>query len=195
MRVREKIRAADTTAPRARRQHRSLQLAKCELGARYANRRFCGRLRIDWQNAVADGHSWRWCVRHKKFRGRSRNAFEKRSGADDIIQRGHSQPWRNQDLRGPSLPGEEESCEAKLRRAPRVFGDAGTGIGHARVVGNGEELNLGLRGIERRRQTGAGAGRDAERGAAELVDEVEFLGDVRIPGSATSVRRRWDPVD
>jgi hypothetical protein len=47
---------------------------------------FCGRLRIDWQNSVADGDSWKWRVRYKKFRGRSKNAFEKRSGADGIIQ-------------------------------------------------------------------------------------------------------------
>jgi hypothetical protein len=33
-----------------------------------------------------DGHSWRWRVRYKKFRGRGKGAFEGTSGADGIIQ-------------------------------------------------------------------------------------------------------------
>jgi hypothetical protein len=47
---------------------------------------FCGRLRIEWQTSVAAGRSWKWRVRYKKFRGRGKRAFEKRSGADGIIQ-------------------------------------------------------------------------------------------------------------
>jgi hypothetical protein len=34
----------------------------------------------------ANGEDWRWSVTYKKFRGRGRDAFEKSSGADGIIQ-------------------------------------------------------------------------------------------------------------
>ena len=33
-----------------------------------------------------DGHEWRWNVNYKKFRGRGKEAFEKRIGADGIVQ-------------------------------------------------------------------------------------------------------------
>jgi hypothetical protein len=47
---------------------------------------FCGRLRTEWQGSAANGHPWMWRVRYTKFRGRGKNPFEKRSGADGIVQ-------------------------------------------------------------------------------------------------------------
>lgn len=38
------------------------------------------------RNILVNGHQWRWRVRYTKFRGRGRNAFEKRSGADGIVE-------------------------------------------------------------------------------------------------------------
>ncbi len=47
---------------------------------------FCGRLRTEPQRIrVNGGQQWEWSVRYKKFRGRGKGAFEKRSGADGII--------------------------------------------------------------------------------------------------------------
>jgi hypothetical protein len=47
---------------------------------------FCGRLRTEPQRIrINGGQQWEWSVRYKKFRGRGKGAFEKRSGADGII--------------------------------------------------------------------------------------------------------------
>jgi hypothetical protein len=47
---------------------------------------FCGRLATGPREIPIDGTElWQWSVRYKKFRGRGRNAFERRSGADGII--------------------------------------------------------------------------------------------------------------
>jgi hypothetical protein len=47
---------------------------------------FCGRLAINPQRVrVNGGKRWEWSIRYKKFRGRGKGAFEKRSGADGII--------------------------------------------------------------------------------------------------------------
>lgn len=47
---------------------------------------FCGALRSDWDTVRTGDGAWRWRVRYKKFGGRGRNAFEKESGADGIVQ-------------------------------------------------------------------------------------------------------------
>ena len=44
-------------------------------------------LQRDWSRPiVAGGETWRWRARYKKFRGRGKGAFEKKSGADGIVQ-------------------------------------------------------------------------------------------------------------
>lgn len=47
-----------------------------------------GRLLITRRNIIirVNGQTWRWCIGYKKFRGRGANAFEKKAGADGIIQ-------------------------------------------------------------------------------------------------------------
>jgi hypothetical protein len=47
----------------------------------------CGSLRKTTQVVVdEEGHEWNWNANYTKFRGRSKDAFEKISGADGIIQ-------------------------------------------------------------------------------------------------------------
>ncbi len=46
----------------------------------------CGRLRTEPHRIrVRRSEQWEWSIRYKKFRGRGKDAFEKRSGADGII--------------------------------------------------------------------------------------------------------------
>ena len=48
---------------------------------------FGAMLRTPWTSPiVVSGEIWSWRVRYKKFRGRGRGAFERRSGADGIFQ-------------------------------------------------------------------------------------------------------------
>lgn len=47
---------------------------------------FCGALRSSWDTVQAADGAWRWRVQYKKFGGRGKNAFEKESGADGIVQ-------------------------------------------------------------------------------------------------------------
>ncbi len=47
---------------------------------------FCGSLRTPWRQVKTDNGKWQWRISYKKFRGRGRNAFEKHSGADGIVQ-------------------------------------------------------------------------------------------------------------
>ena len=76
-----------------------------------------------------DGHEWRWKVNYKKFRGRGKGAFEKRIGADGIVQ--------------IEVVKNDRASEAKAVLTQGIQAAIRAGNGHARSEMEGLLADLG----------------------------------------------------
>jgi len=82
---------------------------------------FGALLRIEWSRPIAaDGETWRWRVRYKKFRGRGGGALERETGADGIFQievtRGDEKAFKGLLFQAKKLGGSNGRLSPQVER-------------------------------------------------------------------------------